>query len=312
MAGASEQPDLDTHTSVATAGRPVAYYEDDFDWHEHAAACHAARTVRVVFTQPCAAALRLDLAAQSTSWHAFYERHAGFPFFKPRRYLGAAFPVLRSATSVLELGLGCGASALALLSADPACRVVGVDCAPAAVAAASRAAALAGCADRLLALCLDPAALAGDFAAALDAAMRRAGWPRPAAFDAALAAFTLSALPPDRLAHFVAAAASVLRPGTALCVRDYGLHDKAHEKLLSRGDGAGMPLTVSDGEARLFARADGTLARFFELGELVAQVGAASGLPCVFARYSCVETPNRALGTRLRRVFVTAQFGGAG
>jgi methyltransferase-like protein 6 len=123
--------------------------------------------------------------------------------------------------------------------------------------------------------------------------------------DAVLAVFVLSAVPPRRLGAMLASIASCLRPGGALLIRDYGLYDLPQLR---------FPRAAARGDTgRLFARQDGTLARFFERDELVAEVcaGAADAgvaLACGEAEWCCVVVRNRSKGVAMRRVFVHAVF----
>jgi hypothetical protein len=117
--------------------------------------------------------------------------------------------------------------------------------------------------------------------------------------------FVLSAVPPPRLQAMVAAVAACIRPGGALLARDYGLYDLPMLRFsaaAARGD-----------SGRLFARGDGTLARFFdrdELAHVIIDGAAAAGvrLACDAAEWCCVVVRNRAAGVAMRRVFVHAVF----
>jgi methyltransferase-like protein 6 len=160
---------------------------------------------------------------------------------------------------------------------------------------------------RFLAFVADPSASTpARFAAELAAAAHAAGWSTPVTHvDAVLAVFVLSAVPPRRLGVMLASIASCLCPGGALLVRDYGLHDLPMLR---------FPHSAARGDTgRLFARQDGTLARFFERGELVQEVcagaaGAGVALACDEAEWCCVIVRNRSKGVDMRRVFVHAAF----
>ena len=264
------------------------------------------------------------------AWDAFHRQHAGVAFFKERRYLVSEFPQLTvrgKELTVLELGCGNGSSCVPLLTANPDARVVACDFAPAAVEAARQAvsragapalrqrccvarcvgahASAAGLSSRFVAFQADPSAAApAEFAAALSAAVALAGWSPLVAFDAVLAVFVLSAVPPARLPNFLAAVCARIRPGGALLVRDYGIYDQAHLRF--------SPAAARDGSGRLFSRHDGTLARFFERDELVDVVcsGAAGGGVHLVgaADWHTVAVRNRAKAITMRRVFVHAVF----
>ena len=284
----------------------VAFHHADFCFDEHRRAVEVSRRAGT----GTAAAPFAEHDDTSASWDAFHRQHSGAAFFKARRYLVAEFPQLLGKRgqelTVLELGCGNGSSCLPLLLANPAVRVVACDFAAAAVAATRSAVLRAGVSeDRFVAFEADPSAASADgFAAALAAAVSLAGWPPLTRFDAVLAVFVLSALPPARVPAFLASACSVLRPGGCLLARDYGTFDQAHLRF--------SPEAACDDSGRLFLRQDGTLARFFDRDELVDMVcsGAASaGVHLAGeADWHTVAVPNRAKGITMRRVFVHAVF----
>ena len=279
----------------------VAFHHSDFCFDEHRCAVEASRRAGSGAAAQAAPFVEHELSA---SWDAFHRQHSGAAFFKARRYLLAEFPVLATRgkeLTVLELGCGNGSSCLPLLLANPDARVVACDFAESAVTATRLAASNAGVSSRLVAFQADPGSGSADeFAAALSAAVLLAGWPPLKHFDAVLAVFVLSALPPARVQNFLASACSCLRPGGCLLARDYGLFDQAHLRF-SR-----------EASARLFSRQDGTLARFFDRDELVDVVcrGAASaGVHLAGeAEWHTVAVPNRAKSISMRRVFVHAVF----
>jgi len=89
--------------------------------------------------------------------------------------------------------------------------------------------------------------------------------------------------------------ADVLRPGGAVFFRDYALYDMA----MLRFHGS-----QKLGE-RLYRRGDGTLARFFDEGEVRGLLSDA-GLLAEEVAYHRVSNVNRKKGLTLRRVFVHA------
>jgi methyltransferase-like protein 6 len=243
---------------------------------------------------------------QAGAWEAFHEQHRRAQFFKPRRYLLLEFPRLSAQPlTLLEVGCGSGSSALPVLLRNPQARVLACDFAAAAVRAAREAAAHAGIpSSRFLAFCADPAqGSAAEFQDAVQQAAAAAGWAPLGALDAVLAVFVLSAVPPAALPQLLANVASTLRPGGALLVRDYGIHDLPMRRFAP---------SAARGR-HLFQRADGTLACFFdkqELVECVIQGAATAGvqLLCDDAQWCCVSVRNRAKALEMRRVFVHAQF----
>ena len=282
----------------------VAFHHADFCFEAHRQAVEASRCAGAGI-----AAAPLAEHEASASWDAFHRQHAGAAFFKARRYLLAEFPQLRKRgqeLTVLELGCGNGSSCLPLLLANPDVRVVACDFATAAVAATRQAVTHAGVSvDRFVAFQADPGAVSADeFAAALAAAVSLAGWPPLARFDAVLAVFVLSAVPPARTASFLASACSLLRPGGCLLVRDYGIFDQAHLRF--------SPEAACDDSGCLFLRQDGTLARFFDRDELVDLVCSGAANAGVHlageADWHTVAVRNRAKDITMRRVFVHAVF----
>ena len=85
----------------------VAYHERDFDYDEHVAEVLATRPApgseaRDAEPAPGDDASARTPEAQRSAWDRFHAAHARGAFFKPRRYLLAAFPALAAAP--------CGAS----------------------------------------------------------------------------------------------------------------------------------------------------------------------------------------------------------
>ena len=126
----------------------VAYHERDFDYDEHVAEVLATRPApgseaRDAEPAPGDDASARTPEAQRSAWDRFHAAHARGAFFKPRRYLLAAFPALAAApagatSTVLELGCGSGSACVPVLAANPTARVLACDCAPEAVACAAR------------------------------------------------------------------------------------------------------------------------------------------------------------------------------
>ena len=284
----------------------VAFHHSDFCFDEHRCAVEASRRAGSGAAAQAAPFVEHELSA---SWDAFHRQHCGAAFFRPRRYLLAEFPLLAARgkeLTVLELGCGNGSSCLPLLLANPDARVVACDFAESAVAATRQAVSQAGVSSRFVAFHADPGAgSAQEFAAALSAAVSLAGWPPLTRFDAVLAVFVLSALPPARVPNFLASACSCLRPGGCLLARDYGIFDQAHLRF-SDAEAA------CDASGRLFRRQDGTLARFFDRDELVDTVCGAAASAGVHlageAEWHTVAVPNRAKNICMRRIFVHAVF----
>ena len=221
-------------------------------------------------------------AAAATRWEAFHLSHAA-GFFKPRSFLGAAFPALSSASPVLEVGCGNGSNLPALL-AGGAAAVHACEVSPAALRAAGAPPhAAAAIASGRLRLHLWDAA---------------AGGPPPClmgGMGAVVLTFTASAVPPVMHNALWAHCAAALAPGGVLCFRDYGERDCAQ---LRAADGAML-------SPWLHARPDGTLAFFFTV-EGVRALMEGAGLAVEELALHTVRNVNRKTGAQLLRVFVHA------
>jgi methyltransferase-like protein 6 len=316
--------------SMSSHGLPsstqtLTYFERDFD-PSTVAAAGAAR----VAAQLAGAAGSVPTAAPARAWSAFHFRNRGH-FFHPRRYLCAAFPALAcpdtsalasllaragaaplpaaAATArplvILETGAGDGSNVAALRAANPLARLLVTDFTAASLKFIADALAhdAAPGAPELYLLDISQADDGGG-AAAPAAAAERAGadWAAlPAALsggvDAALCTFTLSAVPPPLHARALRNICRTLRPGGALCFRDYAEFDAA--QLRAR------PENVVAGGGGLHVRGDGTLAFYFsEAG--VAALLAGAGLQVLELRTCTVRQRNRAKGTEMLRLYVHA------
>ena len=153
-------------------------------------------------------------------------------------------------------GCGSGSSCVPILRANPRARVLACDFSPAAVRCTARAAARLDLADRLAAFTCDPAR--ENLAAAAAAAAADAGFPADAPIRAACLVFVLSAVPPDALPAFLDSVRRAVSPGGVVFFRDYGVYDLP---MLRFAPSARR-------ESRVYARGDGTLARFFLVEEI--------------------------------------------
>ena len=327
-----------TAGAMADGSAPrVTYFERDFDFEEHAAEVEAtwdpavgggpapAPSVRLVRAERAVAPARddarsavvggdpspssdeLTTARQSARWDEFHEHHDAGDFFKERRYLLAEFPALAvdAPTTILEIGCGSGSSCVPILRANPRARVLACDFSPAAVRCTARAAARLGLADRLAAFTCDPAR--DDLAAAAAAASADAGFPADEPIRAAMVVFVVSAVPPDALPAFLASVRRALPPGGFVFFRDYGAYDLPMLRFAPSARRGGA-------RSRVYARGDGTLARFFLVDE-IRDAFANAGFEEVTdrddaepVRYCCVHNENRKKGIKMRRVFVHGVF----
>jgi SAM-dependent methyltransferase len=180
---------------------------------------------------------------QSThAWENFFQVNEDL-FFKDRHWFEAEHPTVAAqfrsgpATSVLELGCGCGNAALPLIAAFPSVHYLGVD-------GSARAVELL-CQDARF----DPARCAVRAADCASDAFE----PSASAHDVCLLIFVLSAMTPPQMERAVAKAAHSLKKGGKVVFRDY-----------ATGDLAQMRFRRSARLARnLYARSDGTLSFFF-------------------------------------------------
>jgi methyltransferase-like protein 6 len=318
--------------SASSSARATQYYDSDFAFDELSAAeAEYSARVRDLFSSGEAsdetrAARAAAAAAQAAfRWNRFYRRN-GAGAYKPRHFIVEAFPCLRDARSVVDVGCGSGANVWPLLEKTRVARIAAVDVASAALEALAReprgdAALRAG---RVELYCWDFASdCAAPAAAARLGALRRASSP-PAAgamssavalgpassppasaishcpphgggFDAALVTFTASAVHPRAHAALIARAAALLAPGGRLLFRDHGTRDLAQ---LRAADASILSASLNE-------RGDGTLAYFFALQEVRALL-AGAGLRVEEARHACVCNVNRKTGAAMRRVYVHA------
>ena len=275
------------------------------------------------------------------NWDLFYRRHAD-RFFKDRHYLAAEWPVLDARAGgtesgaaedeegdapeqgdisevqrtvstlmgegssgddvgqdgatgellLLEAGCGVGNTLFPLLRANPRLRCFGVDFADAAIAIVRR----------------HPFAQSGRVSAAVgDLTCGRLPAelaPCLGACDVATLMFVLSAISPERMRAAVDAAASALREGGLLLVRDYAEGDGAQKRF---SDSSARRPKQLDAAGRFFVRQDGTRAYYFALSELRDLI---EGSGFVTERCEVVmrSTTNRAKAFTIERRYVVGTF----
>lgn len=193
--------------------------------------------------------------------------------YHDRRYLHNEFsqlqPPLHSAV-IFETGCGVGNTMLPLLAAHPAIRVVGCDISQIAVTTVNDRLRREGLSMRGRAFVWDISSPPSD--TELQPAMLRA--------DLALAIFTLSALPPERLDAAFSHLFHSLRPGGQLLIRDYGRLDSKQIKFCRTTNGR---IGGFDG-LEWYARGDRTTAVFFTL-EAVERLARKAGFEVAELRY---------------------------
>lgn len=223
------------------------------------------------------------------AWEVFYRAHPSARFYKERRYLLLEFPCLAPPSTLrhlVEIGAGCGSSALPVLRSHPGSRATLCDVS---------ATCLAQLEGAMHALALDRARaellVADGTNPALGAALAHC------AADAALIMFTLSAVPPTGMLAMLRNAAASLAPGGHVCVRDHALYDMVQlrcppQQLVAR---------------HTYRRGDDTLAYFFSVDDL-AGLAEAAGLQVIECDVVRVTNRNRKTGQVLRRAFVHGLF----
>ena len=123
--------------------------------------------------------------------------------------------------------------------------------------------------------------------------------------DVATLMFVLSAISPgEMMERAIDAAASALREGGYLLIRDYAEGDGAQRRLQATSEARPKQL---DEAGRFFVRQDGTRAYYFETGELAAMVES-RGLRTLRCEVTLRETTNRAKGLTIGRRYITATF----
>ncbi len=223
--------------------------------------------------------------ALAQHWDRFYVKNKA-AFFKDRHYFGRDYPELAAVSEearVCEWGCGVGNTVWGLLGEHPQWSFDAFDCSDAAVALVN---------DRR------------------DARVRCVVWnpadreaPSPLAaesLDLSLFVFFLSALGEESdLGRVAAACFAATRAGGLAVVRDYALYDMTMLRFARK---RGRKL-----QPRLYRRADGTLARFFETAQIEAAFEAA-GFAVVRSGYECRELRNRKTGEKMYRNWVSAIF----
>ena len=272
---------------------------------EREAAASVAYTGKRPGSIEAADALPSESEVWEDAWEQFHTRqNANARFYKEKRYIPLAFPVLRDRSRswhILEVGCGCGSTVLPLLLDNPSIQATAVDISAAAVSTTAAISHKLGFEDRLetfVANITDPA----------NPGVVRLTQAQPRGFDALLMIFTLSAVNPlaratngntstSDMACALRTANLSLEMGGLLLIRDYGLYDMTQ----LRFPGAAM---IGD---NLYMRQEGTLAYFFTKDDLHRRLEA-SGFRKIELEYHCVHSHNRKKGTTLKRVFIHAIY----
>mmetsp|Transcript_6389 Transcript_6389/g.39845 ORF Transcript_6389/g.39845 Transcript_6389/m.39845 type:complete len:303 (-) Transcript_6389:945-1853(-) len=284
--------------AASRAESSVQYFSKDFDWTHLRSRAQPMLEVQRSKALAIALANEKDVEAPQTDasaqrWEAFHgQLHATGRFFRPRRYLLAAFNDLRRevpSLRVLELGCGSGSAAIPLLQQNRTVTVYAADFCKAALEAAERNAEDAGIHDgRFVPLIYDPTDPNGDPWRNLEVKPK---------LDGITMLFMLSAVRPKDMKIVLESANRLLMPGGKVFFRDYGLYDLTQLR---------FPPESMLGE-KLYRRQDGTLAYFFEVEELRAMFEEAGFVPEELD-YCCVRQRNRKRQLIMDRVFVHGVF----
>lgn len=251
-------------------------------------------------------------------WEAFHKRHSSARFFKEKRYIPLAFPMLmqkappgRDCLHVAEIGCGCGSALLPVLKANPAVRVTACDLSPTAVELFKAAAERAGIdQERVHAFSFDASNFENSNISEQNGKEEQFGIDGSKSLfktsplagigaDCLLMIFTLSALWPRDMLNMLRQAYDALRPGGVLLFRDYGLYDMTQLRAHGR--------KLLDPEELVYQRLDGTLSYYFSKEKIV-ELTSKVGFVLEDFEYSTTLMINRKKGNEMRRVHVTAVF----
>ncbi|KAK9735253.1 hypothetical protein RND81_04G194000 [Saponaria officinalis] len=308
-------------------GEAKEYHSTDFEWHSLKSEIENNPSLSYHLSPFQSSSL--SSSSSSQSWSHFHSRHSSGKFFKERRYLLKEFPELLSCadySKVLEVGCGNGSTVLPILRAREKINVYACDCS---VEALDRVtdnlvnADLALLTERFHPFCCDfsatefPNWLACKpcrnmrFEKLLNCDLEvdvnkrdleslpsmKEGACCLGGVDFVTLVFTLSAVPPERMAAAIMECFSVLKPGGLLLFRDYGLYD--------------MTMLRFEPEKRVgfrhYIRADGTYSYFFDL-DATRDLFVGVGFTEVELEYCCVNSVNRKKGNSMRRVWVHGKF----
>lgn len=262
----------------------VAYYDNDFDWSDHAAEMASVALPEVVATRQGYRPVE-GPASHAEPWEQLFAKHVRGALYKPRNYLFCEFrSFLVGARSILEIGCGYGSSLFALIDKVPFSHYCATDCSEMALSILRQHKAF------------DEARVSTkqwDFCQPWDRSLS------PVAPDVVLAVFALSAAPSSEHVQLIRNVKKALQENPAgggyFLFRDYGLHDMTMYRHKARV-----------GE-RTFQRVDETLCHYFTVEELE-KLLTDQGFTVVELRYATVVNANRKENKLMRRVFVHGVF----
>ena len=231
---------------------------------------------------------RVDTQGQIDGWERHFRRHvdAPTPFFKERRALLEEFPQLKkTGIRILEVGSGNGSNVLPVLKHNPSASVHATDPCETAVEDTKRRIWEAGLSDRLTTE-IQPTPTMPCSA-------------EYGPFDVVMILCTLSAIPGNDDSALLTAAASLLRPGGLVLIRDHGLYDMRHLRDMQRD------AILIDPVRPAYLRPGGMHRRYYCLEDMQA-LAAAARLNVDDNRYLCIRQHNHKRGIHMDRVYVHA------
>lgn len=265
----------------------VEYHSTDFDvhvWAQEASILHKLPELSEYIEINTVAPSSSTDTSYSERWNTFYNNHNSGKFFKHRRYLTVEFQTYLQAcdmgSTVLEVGCGHGCSMYPIIEALPI-RYIATDYSAAVlpILESNDKFDATRCACELWDVTEPPSE---KLVSLIQSPLR-----------AIVAVFALSAVHPDKHVQSLINMRSILVDDGVILFRDYGIHDMTmyrHKKRYSE---------------RLFGRADGTLAYYFDLDYMRA-IAAAAGLHIRELEYATVRTENRKANSVMHRVFMHA------
>ena len=245
---------------------------------------------------PVGQAFEKQLAAGTTtttsstpiiSWEIFHSRHDQGKFFKLKRYLVAEFPDVLAMdteeTVLLDVGCGNGAALVPFLRVTDHLRAVAFDCSASAI--------------KILRSFVEDTPNEERVQTHVCDLMSNPIPLSDASVDVALLIFILSAVPVDRMPDVLSEVHRVLRPGSLLCFRDYGVYDLTHLRSTNEQWLGGKTFLRGD---------EKTMVTFFDL-DMLRTLFVQCGFVVEELKYALVEVTNRKQARKWRRCFVHAK-----
>lgn len=213
------------------------------------------------------------------NWNLFYKRNET-RFFRDRHWIPQEFPeLLQTKIRLFEVGCGVGNFTFPLAEINTEMEVVGCDISPKAVELFKENEAYES--GRFNVFVAD--IIKDDLSEAVG----------EESVDIATSIFVLSALPPETLPQVIKNVCKTIKPGGSWFIRDYSSSDSAQHR---------FDADKSRLERGLFVRQDGTLAHYFDPGELTGLMEEL--FEVVEAKEVKSRTSNMKTGLDLERSFI--------